>query len=51
MAVTTVDYGTFKSHSGILTEVCGAIAGKPANRIKGFTYDPNSNVYVVIEGK
>lgn len=49
--VTTVDYGTFKSHTGTLAEVCGAMKGIPADHIIAIGYDPDITTYFAIQRK
>jgi len=48
MVLTTVDYGTFKTHTGALTEVAGAIKGEPANKIKAFYYDSGASLTTAV---
>lgn len=51
MVVSSVDYGTFKSHSGTLVEVCGALIGVPSNKIKAFYFDSTAGKHIAIQGK
>jgi len=51
MAVATIDYGTFKSHTGTLAEVCGAMKGLPADHIIALGYDAGRSVYFAIQRK
>lgn len=49
MPVTTTDYGTFKTHTGTLAEVAGAMKGIPATHIISVFYDTDNNLYVAIQ--
>ena len=49
LTVATTDYGSFRTHTGTLAEVAGAMKGRPASSIISVFYNPDDTIYVAIE--
>lgn len=48
MVAATTNYGAWKTHTGTLAEVMGAIKGKSREYVVSFDYDEDNNLYFAI---